>query len=117
MGKKTAKQKKRKPNGGERQNRLKEREQNAKRLALSEEIAFGDRNFGLLRKELREKIMKMKLPLIKEDVMVARRTFERTLDNDDFKYAPVQQIRLILFITISKFVNCTDFDPKFKKRN
>ncbi|KAK2585465.1 hypothetical protein KPH14_010123 [Odynerus spinipes] len=60
-----------------------ERERALKRERLLREIELGALNTRRYRKSWREMMMRAKMPLIKEDIETAWRTFDRVLDNKD----------------------------------
>ncbi|XP_003425626.2 dynein regulatory complex subunit 2 isoform X1 [Nasonia vitripennis] len=63
---------------------VEERQREAKRQELRRELEMGDTNARRLRKTWREKMMSLNLPVIKEDLQVAWRTFDRALDNKNY---------------------------------
>lgn len=72
-----------------------ERQREAKRHQdelLERELEMGDTNARRLRKTWREKMMSLNLPVIKEDLQVAWHTFDRALDNKDYRYVCMYKI-------------------------
>lgn len=70
----------------EKQQKALERQLTLKREHLLREIKMGILNTQKYRRSWRELMMRAKMPVIKEDIETAWRTFDRVIDNKDHRY-------------------------------